>query len=628
MHRTLLPKLSSIKDPRKRKVIFYYFINQLASYIQKTIRLSRKTAGIAITKCLPEREATKLINRLKHSLNTEPKTRRFLNKDYDIPSFFGELNRRDINYVVLRWFEKLPHVKKDEDIDLLISDTDIEKISDLFSYDSTEQKFDIYSVTGLPGASYNDIPYYPPHLAQKILDNRVCINDLYYIPNPEQYFFSFCYHVIFHKGQASGLGKTRKEQLLAGLDHDYYYYIERAARKANIPIPENNFEKIYSCLVEENWIPELDTMRILAKNDQLLSNLLPSKPPITEGGGQLMVFVIREWAIKHGKLETIKSLLKSTPLTILETKFLDPQEQYRTLHNIRGGQWRKGPFAISGGPPKALIVCYDYHPIKVSSKKKVLYPYVQNEHVFQKHHIRNHLNAELPIWKHTNCIHSADDEIEAIQYLEEVSPEFSREMIQKAIELDNLYRTNYKVLYLYPSYRSRSKIEKINFDGQVAIKKTFKFGEDRFAQREIFACGELSKDITEIPPLLASTKNHIIIPFYENVLEGKSEFEVATLLKPYAKQVLTTLKKFYELGYALMGFHPGNIILTPSGDIRIIDFEFLHKYETKPESFLLSWDINGHPDDFKGDVPISRLKNGHTYENTWQSIFGPKSELL
>lgn len=592
------------------------------------MRFSRKTAGLAITKCLPEPEATKLINRLKHSLNTEPKTRRFLNKDYDIPSFFGELNRRGINYVVLRWFEELPHVKKDEDIDLLISDTDIEKIFDLFSYDSTEQKFDIYSVTGLPGSSYNDIPYYPPLLAKKILDNRVCINNLYYIPNPKQYFYSFCYHVIFHKGQSSGLGGTSRERALSRPDHDYYSHIEDAARKANIPIPENNFEKIYSHLVEENWTPELDTMRILAKNDQMLSNLLPSKPPVTKGDGQLIVFVIREWAVKHGKLETIKSLLKNTPLTILEARFLDPQEQYRTLRNIRGGQWRKGPFAISGGPPKVLIVCYDYHPIKVSSKKKELYPYVQNEHVFQKHHIRNYLNAELPIWKHANCIHSADDEMEAIQYLESVSPEFSNKMMKKAIKLDNLYRTNYKVLHLYPSYRSRSKIEKIDFNGQIAIKKTFKFGEDRFAQREIFACGELSKDIIEIPPLLASNENYIIIPFYQNVLENKSDLEIATLLKPYAKQVFSVLKKIYERGYALMGFHPGNIILTDSGDIKIIDFEFLHKYEIKPESFLLSWDIIGHPDNFKGDAPISRLKNGHTYENTWQLIFGPKSEVL
>jgi len=36
--------------------------------------------------------------------------------------FLNELNKKNVEYVVLRWFERLPHLGSDEDLDILVAD--------------------------------------------------------------------------------------------------------------------------------------------------------------------------------------------------------------------------------------------------------------------------------------------------------------------------------------------------------------------------------------------------------------------------------------------------------------------------------------------------------------------------
>ena len=46
----------------------------------------------------------------------------------DADAIFKKLDAQEISYAVLRWFEDLPHLDADEDLDLLVADSDFSRI--------------------------------------------------------------------------------------------------------------------------------------------------------------------------------------------------------------------------------------------------------------------------------------------------------------------------------------------------------------------------------------------------------------------------------------------------------------------------------------------------------------------
>ncbi|OMQ16635.1 hypothetical protein A7K94_0201095 [Modestobacter sp. VKM Ac-2676] len=93
------------------------------------------------------------------------RTRRYLRAGLSLEGFFDELNRRGASYAVLRWFESLPEVEPGEDIDILVADEDMALVGTMLTSHlvaPSRQKFDVYSVSGLPGSDYRGIPYLRP----------------------------------------------------------------------------------------------------------------------------------------------------------------------------------------------------------------------------------------------------------------------------------------------------------------------------------------------------------------------------------------------------------------------------------------------------------------------------------
>ena len=51
---------------------------------------------------------------------------------YKMPMRFLKSDAQEISYAVLRWFENLPHLDADEDLDLLVADSDFSRIKGFF----------------------------------------------------------------------------------------------------------------------------------------------------------------------------------------------------------------------------------------------------------------------------------------------------------------------------------------------------------------------------------------------------------------------------------------------------------------------------------------------------------------
>ncbi|MEM6807548.1 MAG: hypothetical protein AAF696_39485, partial [Bacteroidota bacterium] len=508
--------------------------------------------------------------------------------------------------VVLRWFENLPDVKESEDIDLLISDKDISKIADLFVSNPGTQKFDIYSVSGLSGSDYNGRPYYPPRLAREILDSRQVSSQGVSIPSPERHFLSLAFHAIFHKGKSSGLPNNHSEIRNENPEHDYHKLLRLIATRLEIFKEFNDVSDYFVYLKEQNWIPENDNLRLLISQDSWflwLSSHVEQETPTNEEEGEVLVFVVREDAVKKNKLKFIKETLTKHCIDIIYEIQLNIEQKRIASERLRGGNWGRGPYWRSGGEPISILICFDHHPKPLDLVASQKYPYVRNKNVFIKYKIRDEINNFSYYFQWSNVIHSADNETEAWEYIEYVLPEFASDVRTKIGLYRERYCTEYPVLSLFKSNRRRSKIELIRYQNSTAVKKTFKYGCEKFMDVEVLGYNLFPKGHKLIPPLLKKSENYIVIPYYENVLEYCTKKDKKKLLSPHAQDIINLMRDFYEAGYALIGFYPGNLLLTPKNEVKVIDFEFLYKYEKRPENFLKSYDIVGIPENFNGKLP-------------------------
>lgn len=531
--------------------------------------------------------------------------RHYLSPEANLEGFFNLLNEKKLEYVILRWFDKIPFKDINEDIDLLVSDKDIEKVQKLLNEKVGILPFDLYSASGFPGSDFKNMAYYPPYLAENILKAPDVWKGKYLIPNKRNYFLSLLYHAVYHKGEKSGIPVNSGDEADAGAaEHEYVEILQELAKENDIELNELNLKYFHELLEKEGWAPATDTIRKLSQTSGtwLESTIKPNKNNFDKNG-ELMVFVIREWAAERGLSAYIIDWFEKRGLNIVKAVELDPEQKRKAGQNLRGGNWGKGPWPVSGGNPATLLVFYDYHPVPLEDKYKKRYPHVSNKLYLLKEELRQELNSTLPMDEKTNPIHSADDEIEAIDYITAVSPGILEEIKETIIQWDKDYHTEETVLKDISENKRRAKVELIQHKGGTAVKKTYKAGRERFLNREKYVYGELSQDCVFIPKLLDSGKNYIITPYLETIKFSDNERIKKQLLKRYKKEIFSISEYFYNKGYALIDFHPGNILITKEG-LKVIDFEFLYQYEERPQSLDDSFDLMGFPDNFMEDLPF------------------------
>lgn len=610
----------NLRTQRGRRVFLVFWVNLILK-IKRRLKLKVTKLLSKVFGLIPNGA---LKSKLYKFLSVSGSARRYIKKDYTIESFFEELNRAGLGYVILRWYENLPEIQAGEDIDILIRDQDIARINSYLTRDPSGQAIDLYSVSGLRGTDYHSTPYIAPHLAQDIIDNKAYHKNIYAVPNDMHALLSMAYHVVFHKGSQSMLSYDGTSDANAQkADHDYVSVLKELAQKAHIEINDYSFLGLFEFLKNHGWVPENDTLRLYGQRGEWIASLLP-KPQKAPFKGSLITFVIRKWALDNNKMDDVLYILKRNNLDVLGVYNLDEEQQTRAKYHIRGGKWDRGSFSKSGGDPVALVVCYNYHPKEPSDKVKKNYPYLEDARAHVKHKIRDHINEELFLSQQVNPIHASDNFEEALDYLKLCLSETEINHISMQIQIrEQLYQTEYEVLEVLSADNTRSKTEKIIYNGVPAVKKTFKVGCEEFCAREAFVYEEFSSKAEFIPKLLEKSDNYIIIPWVDDILKELNPSEYKKTLKQHGQDIINAMKFFYDEGYALIGFYDQNVMITDQGKVVLIDFEFLYKYQDKPASFLQSYDIAGLPKDFEGDTPRGIKGKGHTYKNTWKRYLGP-----
>ena len=562
---------------------------------------------------------------LKAMIKPYKSARVFVRKGIGRMDFFSEMNNRNINYVLLRWWEGLPEMPEGEDMDILIKDEDRAKISDLITYvdNGTGMKCDIYTITGSHYGSHKSLPYYQSNIAHDLLENRRLYKGAY-VPKQREYFASLAYHALFHKGKSSGLPGLGNYQ--GALEHDYSKILEGEALKLNLDIGIDA-KSIFNWLGENKYLPAEDT----------LSKLVEIKPELQIfqkelysdiRGGELMIFVIREKLIEENLLDKFQFFLENEFLfEILDVHIFSKQEKEKCTRYIRGGKWDKGPYALSGGKPEAFIVAFDYYPEpldEINQKKQSRTTNANN--IKAKYRFRDIINRNKRPKEYFNGVHSADNELDAHDYLKLLGEDYRNTIMEKVeIRRQRIARKHDFVKIL--SKNKNSTVELIEIGKEKAVKKTFRPGRENLFERELYAVKYLSRELNFIPKLIEEGDGYLITEYLPNLLHNLDDYDRKNEIAARRNEIIQMIISLHKRGFIFPNFTPDNLIITENGKLYSTGYSRLQKYDQEQYSLAKAIEVAGISKKLQINIPDSENLPKSGVQQEWASIFQGLPEI-
>jgi hypothetical protein len=371
------------------------------------------------------------VSRVLRHKGCRQRSRHFIPHGPGLAGLFQQFDRHAVRYAVLRWFDTLPEIDPNEDVDLLVDDRSLDNVLKILYSQPGIQPCDVYSESGLAGSAYCGTPYYPPKVARWILDGAVRHNGLCKVPNAWDYFHSLAYHAVYHKGASSHLEAGNSLPKAKGTpEHDYAGILRNMSEQLEIR-SQISLEGLHAHLQRNGWGPSPEMLVRLAgacPSNGWLTTLAGRQEPHLHNQG-LTVFVIRREAVRRSLAEQIIGEIEKSGFEILATSELLPEEVEQAAARSRGGNWEAGePYQRPGGPPAIAVIAYDRQPLPPSRRQRRKFPQRTNARIFVKESIRDAIVAELPENERFNALHSSDNAAEAWHLIEVLAPRLMEEI--------------------------------------------------------------------------------------------------------------------------------------------------------------------------------------------------------
>lgn len=551
----------------------------------------------------------------------ERRPRTYFSPVWGVGGLAQRLAEENLDYAVLRWFEQLPVMEPGEDLDILVRDTDVEPFRALVESEPGTIPIDLYSVTGIDGTDFRGAAYYVPDLATQILTRAVTHQSGVRVPSPEDHMFSLTYHALYHKGAASGLPTALALRDPADSpEHDYGEAIARAAQECGATLPAD-MEGLDDRLAIEGWRPPLDALRRLAIDNAWLRERIGRQRSSSLTSPEFAVFLLRERAVEHIAMEQITARLEHLGFEIISIDDLDESTRERATASIRGGNWGKGPYAVSGGRPARIIVCIHYAPWPIDDALRHRYPHLTNADTLNaKLAVRAMIEDALGPEAAFNAMHSADDEHEAWEYLRIVLPgavdRIRHEYADRIHRQSAPHGTNQTL-----SRGRRARVDVLNHGETRVVRKTYTQGGGRHLEREIDALEALSVRISTVPPLLDRGDNWFEIEYFDDRLAALGD---GLLPLRVVRRMVSALREIHDLGFDLIDAKPDNFIWDSSDGLRVVDLEFAYPARELDRSFAEGPVFHSPDAAFYEDLPVG----DSTYDVRWRPWTGMPVHVL
>lgn len=476
-----------------------------------------------------------------------------------------------IDYAVLRWFDTLPAIEPGEDLDVLVSDADSERFRSLVETEPGTLPIDLYSVSGLDGSDFRGAAYYVPQLAEQILANARVHHSGMRVPSDDDHLHSLAYHAVYHKGGTSGL-TSALVTATESPEHDYAAALTAAASASSIDAVPLDMEGLDDHLASVGWRPPTDALRRLAvDNDWLARRIDAAEEPVGRDA-ELAVFLLRERAVETLDEQEIVDVFERWGFEPLDMHALDEKTRDKASRVLRGGNWGRGPYPVSGGRPAIVLACIHHAPREVWPALRDRYPHLTNADVYLvKQELRELIEERVGPDAAFNAVHSADDEHEAWHYLEVVTPEHLG-VLRTRLEVRAAGQTARDDVVTTLSRGRRARVDVIRTPAGPLVRKTYTDGAHRHVQREMKAMDALAGRVPAVPAIVDRGADWFTIPQFDDVLASMPR----PLPLPLLRQMIGILRDIRSNGFVLVDAKPDNFVLDPREGLRIVDLEFAY----------------------------------------------------
>jgi hypothetical protein len=240
-----------------------------------------------------------------------------------------------------------------------------------------------------------------------MLDYRIRWQERFYVPSPEDWFYSFLYHIVYHRTETSGFDFFNAE---VAKSSRYFNELKEASESSGIPI-KYTLKDAHCCLVEKGYGIDNEVLILYVKREfergrksfffGWLCNMWP---------GEMNLFVIRRIAVIHNKhIEILRMLI--IRYRVLALKKVPWTVRLRKAKHMRGGKWRRG------GKPYIAVVVFDPSPVAATSEERNINHHVFNRNQFFKPEVREWFTNTTSTGRKDIPLHSTDNEAKAIDHL-------------------------------------------------------------------------------------------------------------------------------------------------------------------------------------------------------------------
>jgi hypothetical protein len=129
-----------------------------------------------------------------------------------------------------------------------------------------------------------------------------------------------------------------------------------------------------------------------------------------------------------------------------------------------------------------------------------------------------------------------------------------------------------------------ARTDLVEFAGRTAVCKVFRPGRERHLANEV-AAGELASTLDAVLPILDRGKNWVVIPFLGEYTSARELCRWVSVRGPRlipwraARSFIDGVVELHEAGIAHLDLHSDHVMIGPRGDVKIIDFEKLHRVD-------------------------------------------------
>tara|TARA_B110001450_G_C17636146_1_gene487257 strand:+ start:292 stop:1869 length:1578 start_codon:yes stop_codon:yes gene_type:complete len=352
----------------------------------------------------------------------------YFSEKIGIQGLLNFLKKEKINYVVMRFYQKLPKLYDDEDsdLDILVSNDDEEILKKYLITNKGNLKIDIWNESA---PSYSGVSYYLPVLAKKILDNSIDGPANSKIPSKKHALLSLIYHSLYHKGINSGIPSSTIK--IKNFKKKYLNEIKNLEKELNQNVG-STMEEMETYLKDNEWQPKIDTLAKFALWNEWVRVRYFDK---NNSDFKMRVFIFKEIILKKKLLKKIQELIKNEEFILVDEKKLEGEIKKNSTINLRGGIWKDLNYNSDST---------DYNPayamILMDTKSNKI-----NRFTTLKDKIRKVWNG----LEGSNIVHSSDTNIESWEYIACCFPDKISEVKKKMIYLSKNKKYNSKFSFSF-----------------------------------------------------------------------------------------------------------------------------------------------------------------------------------